>query len=73
MPGSEEWGLIYSMILTEACIRVAVVHDRMSAILPKPQLPFWIENSESSLCVEDGCADCCIGVEPAQLEVLGQK
>jgi putative SOS response-associated peptidase YedK len=30
---TEEWGPAYSMIMTEACIQVADVHDRMPVIL----------------------------------------
>lgn len=30
-----EWGPAYSMVVTEACVHVADVHDRMPVILPR--------------------------------------
>lgn len=38
-----EWGPAYSMIMTEACIHVADVHDRMPVILRREDWADWID------------------------------
>lgn len=37
-----EWGRAYSMIMTEACIHVADVHDRMPVILQRDDWDDWL-------------------------------
>lgn len=37
-----EWGPAYSMIMTEACIHVADVHDRMPVILRRSDWQDWL-------------------------------
>lgn len=38
-----EWGLAYTMIMTEACIHVADVHDRMPVILKREDWGDWLD------------------------------
>jgi putative SOS response-associated peptidase YedK len=38
-----EWGPAYSMIMTEACVHVADVHDRMPVILRRNDWPDWLD------------------------------
>jgi putative SOS response-associated peptidase YedK len=38
-----EWGPAYSMVMTEACIHVAHVHDRMPVILKPEQWSDWLD------------------------------
>jgi putative SOS response-associated peptidase YedK len=38
-----EWGAAYSMVMTEACVHVAGVHDRMPAILPREDWADWLD------------------------------
>ncbi len=38
-----EWGPAYSMIMTEACIHVADVHDRMPVILRRSDWADWLD------------------------------
>src|SRR5690606_16179605 len=38
-----EWGPAYSMIMTEACIHVADVHDRMPVILEQSDWSDWLD------------------------------
>nr|WP_230206878.1 SOS response-associated peptidase family protein [Novosphingobium sp. Gsoil 351] len=38
-----EWGLVFSMIMTEACIHVADVHDRMPVILQPEDWTDWLD------------------------------
>ncbi|QIK78032.1 SOS response-associated peptidase [Sphingomonas piscis] len=38
-----EWGLAYSMVMTEACIHVADVHDRMPVILKRERWADWLD------------------------------
>lgn len=40
---SPEWGPVYSMIMTEACIHVADVHDRMPVILKREDWEDWLD------------------------------
>jgi putative SOS response-associated peptidase YedK len=42
---SPEWGLCYSMVMTEACIQVADVHDRMPVILKRSDWGDWLDGS----------------------------
>lgn len=54
---TDEWGPAYSMVMTEACIHVAGVHDRMPVILPPDQWSTWTSGpSEAAreLCVPYG-------------------
>lgn len=38
-----EWGPAYSMVMTEACIHVADVHDRMPVILRRDDWADWLD------------------------------
>jgi putative SOS response-associated peptidase YedK len=38
-----EWGPAYSMVMTEACIHVADVHDRMPVILKQQDWADWLD------------------------------
>ena len=38
-----EWGPAYSMVMTEACIHVAEVHDRMPVILGRDSWTDWLD------------------------------
>jgi putative SOS response-associated peptidase YedK len=40
---SPDWGLCYSMVMTEACIHVADVHDRMPVILKQSDWADWLD------------------------------
>jgi putative SOS response-associated peptidase YedK len=40
---SPEWGPVYSMIMTEACVHVADVHDRMPVILARETWADWLD------------------------------
>jgi len=40
---TEEWGLAYTMVMTEACIHVANVHDRMPVILRRDDWQDWLD------------------------------
>lgn len=40
-----EWGLAYSMVMTEACTHVADVHDRMPVILARETWVDWLDGS----------------------------
>jgi len=39
---TDEWGPAYSMVMTEACIHVADVHDRMPVILRRSEWTDWL-------------------------------
>ena len=39
---SAEWGVCYSMVMTEACLHVASIHDRMPVIVGKDDRQTWI-------------------------------
>lgn len=50
---SVEWGAVYSMVMTEACIHVADVHDRMPVILREADWTDWLDgppDAASLLC-----------------------
>ncbi len=38
-----EWGPAYAMVMTEACIHLAGVHDRMPVILARDTWSDWLE------------------------------
>ncbi|KRA80804.1 SOS response-associated peptidase [Altererythrobacter sp. Root672] len=40
---TDEWGPAYSMVMTEACIHVADVHDRMPVILRREDWTDWLD------------------------------
>jgi len=40
---TDEWGLAYTMIMTEACIHVADVHDRMPVIVKREDWDDWLD------------------------------
>jgi putative SOS response-associated peptidase YedK len=40
-----EWGPAYSMVMTEACVHVAEIHDRMPVILRRDQWAQWTEGA----------------------------
>ena len=42
---TDEWGPAYSMVMTEACIHVADVHDRMPVILARVTWTDWLDGS----------------------------
>ena len=42
---SPEWGLVYTMVMTEACIHVADVHDRMPVILRRSDWGDWLDGA----------------------------
>lgn len=44
---TDEWGSAYSMVMTEACIHVAGVHDRMPVILPPADWQRWTDGTQS--------------------------
>lgn len=49
-----EWGPAYSMVMTEACIHVAEVHDRMPVILRRQNWSDWLDgppDRASILCL----------------------
>jgi putative SOS response-associated peptidase YedK len=46
-----EWGHAYSMVMTEACISVADVHDRMPVILGREQWDDWLNGPPDAACL----------------------
>jgi putative SOS response-associated peptidase YedK len=42
---TDEWGLAYTMVMTEACIHVADVHDRMPVILRHGDWEDWLDGA----------------------------
>ncbi len=42
---SAEWGEAYTMVMTEACIHVQGVHDRMPVIVPRQDWSQWLTAS----------------------------
>ncbi len=42
---TDEWGPVYSMVMTEACIHVADVHDRMPVILRREDWSNWLDGA----------------------------
>jgi len=49
-----EWGPVYSMVMTEACIHVADVHDRMPVVLHREDWICWTDapaEDARALCV----------------------
>lgn len=42
---TDEWGLAYTMLMTEACIHVADVHDRMPVILRRDDWDDWFDGA----------------------------
>ena len=40
---TDEWGPAYSMVMTEACVHVAGVHDRMPVILARDTWADWLD------------------------------
>jgi len=40
---TDEWGPVYSMVMTEACVHVADVHDRMPVILARDTWGDWLD------------------------------
>lgn len=42
---TDEWGPAYSMVMTEACIHVADVHDRMPVILRRQDWSDWLDGA----------------------------
>lgn len=42
---SDEWGPAYSMVMTEACIHVQDVHDRMPVILSRESWDDWLDGA----------------------------
>jgi putative SOS response-associated peptidase YedK len=42
---TDEWGPAYSMVMTEACIHVAEVHDRMPVILRRSDWGDWLDGA----------------------------
>ena len=51
---SEEWGEVYSMVMTDPCDATACVHDRMPVMLREEDQKRWVEGSPAEafeLCV----------------------
>ena len=42
---TDEWGLAYTMVMTEACLHVADVHDRMPVILQRGDWADWLDGA----------------------------
>ena len=42
---SPEWGLVYTMVTTEACIHVADMHNRMPVIIKRPDWADWLHGA----------------------------
>lgn len=42
---SDQWGHVYTMVMTEACIHVADVHDRMPVILKRDDWQDWLDGA----------------------------
>ena len=42
---TSEWGRAYSMVMTEACLHVADVHDRMPVILRRADWDDWLDGA----------------------------
>ncbi len=42
---TDEWGPAYSMVMTEACIHIADVHDRMPVILARDTWSDWLDGA----------------------------
>jgi putative SOS response-associated peptidase YedK len=42
---TDEWGLAYTMVMTEACVHVADVHDRMPVILRPRDWLDWLDGA----------------------------
>ena len=40
---TDEWGPAYSMVMTDACIHVADVHDLMPVILRREEWSDWLD------------------------------
>ena len=40
-----EWGDAYAMVMTDACVQMAQVHDRMPIILPRGDWDKWLHGS----------------------------
>ena len=45
---SDEWGRVYSMVMTEACEAMAEVHDRMPVILGGEQCKEWLTDPQEA-------------------------
>ncbi len=45
---TDEWGLAYTMVMTEACIHVADVHDRMPVIVKREDWQDWLDGPPDS-------------------------
>jgi putative SOS response-associated peptidase YedK len=43
----EEWGEVFSMVMTEPCDATACVHDRMPVILPPDTYGTWVEGASA--------------------------
>lgn len=51
---SDEWGDVYSMVMTDSCGAVAECHDRMPVILPPTSYAAWLDGPAAeakALCV----------------------
>ena len=42
---SPEWGLVYTVVMTEACMHVTDVHDRMPVILKRSDWADWLDGA----------------------------
>lgn len=42
---SEEWGEVYSMVMTEACVEMGGIHDRMPVIVAPEDRAEWLQGS----------------------------
>jgi putative SOS response-associated peptidase YedK len=60
---TDEWGPAYSMVMTEACIHVADVHDRMPVILARETWGDWLDGAPDAarLLCQPYPADMVVG------------
>lgn len=61
---TSEWGDAYAMVMTDACVQMAQVHDRMPIILPRGDWATWLHGSA------DDAREVC-RVWPGELVVEG--
>ena len=51
---SAEWGAVYSMVMTEACVAMGAVHNRMPVLLAEADWPRWLSGHP-----DDALSLCC--------------
>lgn len=65
---SPEWGDVYSMLMTEACLEIAGIHDRMPVLLAPDQYGTWTEGSS-----QDALALCAPWPGPIAVDRTAQS